>query len=292
MLKSMTGFGQACGIVLDRSITVEIRSVNNRYRDVVVKVPRAYAATEEFIKKMVGEQVSRGRLDVWVQVDEMNALGKSITLDIESAKTYHRLLETLQQELGLDGTIKLSDLTQFTDIFKHEVEKLDMDAYLDGLAPIVDIALERLSDMRSTEGHAIAADFGQRLDLMADSLNTIEDRRQVVVDECKTKIEARIQNLIEGPELDEGRLLQEVAYIIDRSDITEEVVRLRSHFRQFQTLIAGDGAVGRRLDFLLQEINREVNTIGSKSSDVHITNCVVNLKTELEKLREQVQNVE
>jgi uncharacterized protein (TIGR00255 family) len=292
MMNSMTGFGQAAGEVEGRTVSVELKSVNNRYKDVVVRSPRAYAALEDEIKKTVGAKIVRGRVDVYIQVDDRAAKRGNLKLDLDLARTYHQLIDQLKDELNLVGQPSLSDFLSLKDVITYEEESPDLDAFLEGLRPVVIEALDKLIAMRQTEGRALAADFRGRLAEMAERLDRIERRRDTVVVEAKNKLEARLKSLSEDLDLDQQRLHQEAAYIIDRSDITEEIVRLRSHFDQFGRLLESDGGVGRRLDFLIQEMNREINTIGSKSSDVDVTNAVVDLKTELEKLREQAQNVE
>jgi uncharacterized protein (TIGR00255 family) len=288
----MTGFGRAVGKVMDREVTVELRSVNNRYREVVVRTPKAYAALEESIKKVVAGRIARGRLDLWMQVDETENRQQSLSVDLGLAKAYRDILEKLKDDLDLSGEIALPQLVQFKDVIVFRDETLDPELFLEGVTPVLNEALDKLVLMRQTEGQAITADFRTRLNSMTNWVDEITARHSGLAEETKTKLEARIRALTEGLELDQGRMMQEVAYLVDRSDITEELVRLRSHFEQFGTLLESEGGVGRRLDFLLQEINREVNTIGSKTGDLATTNMVVDLKNELEKIREQVQNVE
>jgi uncharacterized protein (TIGR00255 family) len=292
MIYSMTGFGRAEGTAAGRPAVVELKSVNNRFRDVVVRMPRNYSALEERIKKAVAEKVSRGRVDVFIQFDESAAKAGRLRLDLEAGRMYRDLLLSLKEELGLEGKVTVDLLAQFREIIVYEEEAVDPENTWAGLYEVLAEALDKLLEMRQTEGKSIADDFRVRLASMSAGAAEIESRREIVLAEHRSRLEARLAALTEGIELDQTRLSQEIAYLADKSDITEEVVRLRSHFDQFALLLDGDGPAGRRLEFLLQEINREVNTIGSKSGDVIITNRVVDLKTELEKLREQVQNVE
>lgn len=240
----------------------------------------------------MGERLSRGRVEVQIQVDEGENRQQGLKLDLDLARVYHDLLGQLKNELGLMGDFTVSDLIEFRDIISYEEMDIDLEAFMEGLRRVLLEAGDRLIQMRLAEGQAMAADFEKRLVSMSTWVDEIESLRDRVVAELRLKLEARVKELTGNLDLDPGRLHQEVAYLADRSDITEEIVRLRSHFDQFGQLIQKGGSVGRRLEFLLQEINREVNTIGSKSGDVAITNRVVDLKTELEKLREQVQNVE
>lgn len=292
MIHSMTGFGRASGPVLGREVSIEIRTVNSRFREVVVRQPKAYSAIEDGLKKIIQSRLVRGRVEVSVQVNESSNNVKRLKVDMDLAKAYHEQLGILKDELGLTGEVALPDLIQFRDIFAYQDEELDMEAFLEGAGVILNASLDKLIEMRQTEGVAIAKDLNQRLAAIADMNDRIESKRDVVLTETREKLKNRLAALTENMELDEGRLLQEIAYLADRSDITEEIVRLRSHVSQFSEVIQTGGVSGRRLDFLLQEMNREANTIGSKSTDVDITNWVVGIKTELEKLREQVQNVE
>lgn len=292
MIQSMTGYGRAAGRVLDREVSVEVRSVNNRFREVNVRLPRQYAGLEESIKKAVGLRVSRGRVDLNLQVEHGGGLDRQLQLDLDLARTYFTLLSRLKDELGAAGEVTAAQLAGYKDVIVHAEPEIDLDEFMAGLEAVLAEALGGLIQMRQTEGQAIAEDFLSRLADIRGWIKGIEARKGVVADAAKAKLEERISSLTDGRELDQGRLLQEVAYLMDRSDITEEIVRLGSHCDQFESLVKAGGVVGRRLEFLLQEINREVNTIGSKSGDVEITNFVLDLKTELEKLREQVQNVE
>lgn len=292
MILSMTGFGQAAGRILDRDVTVEMRSVNNRFRDVIVRMPKSFQALDDQIKKIVAGKVARGRVDASIQIDDANNRNERLLLDMELARAYYGMLKQLKDEFDLSGDITVDNMTNLRDVIRYEEEELDLEEFMAGLKELIDEALGKLVNMRKTEGRAIAADFRNRLADMAGWVDGIEAKRDVVVSETRAKLEHRIAALTDGVELDQTRLHQEAAYIIDRSDITEEIVRLRSHFSQFDAVLNKVGPVGRKLEFLLQEINREVNTIGSKSGDVEISNLVVDLKSELEKLREQVMNVE
>ena len=292
MIHSMTAFGQASGRILNREVLVEIRSVNTRFRDILVRTPKAYSALEEDVKTLVSHKASRGRIEVSIQVYESETRWESLSLNLDLAKAYHNLLEQLKDELDLPGGVELSHLAGVRDIIVYEEETLDLEEFKEGMVPILNEALDKLVQMRAVEGRAIAADFSSRLDAMVSWVNEIASRKETVFSEAKAKLGDRIKALTGDLELDEGRLLQEAAYIADRSDITEEIIRLKSHLSQFRSCLQDGGVIGRRMEFLLQEINREVNTVGSKVGDLIITNLVVDLKSELEKLREQIQNIE
>ncbi|MEW5724858.1 MAG: YicC/YloC family endoribonuclease, partial [Thermodesulfobacteriota bacterium] len=233
-----------------------------------------------------------GRVDVFVKIDDPAGRVGRIRLDLELARAYRDQLVHLREELGLGGEPSLDLLVGLRDVFTFEDEELNAEAFLPGLEQILNLALDNLVKMRQTEGGTIALDLTRRLAAMSAWTEELESRQRTVAAGLKDRLEARIKVLTEGLEVDQWRLAQEVAYLAERGDITEEIVRLRSHLEQFRHRLEGSGPAGRRLDFLVQEINREVNTIGSKSQDVDMTNLVVDLKTELEKVREQIQNVE
>ena len=292
MISSMTAFGQAKGRALDREITIEIRSVNNRFCDIVIHISKLYASLEGRMKKVVSDRVNRGRIEVRIKVEEASSGVQTLKINKELAIVYRDLLTELKETLNLAGEIELSHLAGINDIILREEEQIDLDGFMEGLNPILEEALDNLVEMRIAEGRTLASDYLSRIEDMSGWLSRIQSRRKTVLLESKERLDERIRELTQGLELDQARLNQEAAHIADRSDITEEIVRLGGHFDQSRTCIEKGGVTGRRLEFLLQEMNREVNTIGSKSGDLDITKVVIDLKSELEKLREQVQNIE
>ena len=292
MISSMTAFGQAKGQALDREITIEIRSVNNRFCDIILNIPKQYASLEGQIKKQVHNRVNRGRIEVRIKVDETAAAAQSLKINKELAVIYRDLFTDLKETLNLTGEIELSHLLGINGIILREEEQVDLDDFMAGLGSILEEALDNLVAMRTTEGQTLAMDYLARMREMSGWVDLVESRRETVLIESRERLEERIRELTQGLDLDQTRVNQEAAYIADRSDITEEIVRLRSHFDQSRACIEKGGVAGRRLEFLLQEINREVNTIGAKTGDTDITNVDIDLKSELEKLREQVQNIE
>jgi len=292
MIRSMTAYGQEVGQVLDREVSVEIRSVNHRYLDLTIYMPRAYLALEDGLKKIISSRVSRGRVDVWIRLDESAVLSQRLKINLELARAYRDLLINLKEEFQLSGEIGLSQLVGMKDIFSFEEEKMDPDVFFTDLTPILNKALDKFVEMRENEGQALYLDFTERLDLTSGWIKEIESRREDLLIESRTRLEEKMKDLTEGLELDQGRFLQEAAYLAGRSDITEEIIRLKSHLEQFRATLDEGGVVGRRLDFLLQEMNREINTVSSKTGDAGISGLVVDLKSEFEKLREQVQNIE
>jgi len=292
MIRSMTAFGQASGRSHYREVTVEIRSVNQRYLDIILYIPRSFMALEDRLKKAVSSRVSRGRVEVWIKLDESAALSDRVKVNLELAGAYYKALSRLKGELNLAGEVELSLVAGFKDIIVFEEDRVDPEAFFADLTPILNNALDNLMEMRDNEGRTLYLDFLERLEMISGWIKVIESRRGELLIEARDRIQLKMKEMTEGLELDQGRLLQEVAYLAGRSDITEEIVRLSSHVEQFRASLENGQAVGRRLDFILQEMNREINTISSKTGDVTVTGLVVDLKSEFEKLREQVQNIE
>ena len=288
----MTAFGRGEAMADGYRFTVELRTLNHRFSDVRVKLPRKYNEFEEEIKKRLNAQFSRGRIEVTIIYDEVLDKVQHLTLDIELAKTYKRLLHGLQEHLGLEGNLRLEALLNFRDVFVFQEDEEGRKLAWRALDAALDQAVANCLKMRAEEGKAIAEDLNERLRRLRTLTKEVEVRAPLVVEEAQQRLQERIQDLLGELELDEMRLAQEVAYFAEKSDITEELVRSQSHLKQFQDLIAADGPRGRQLEFLLQEMNREINTIGSKSNDLEIAQRVIQIKTELERFREQIQNVE
>ncbi|MCE5282144.1 MAG: YicC family protein [Deltaproteobacteria bacterium] len=293
MIKSMTGYGRAEAVLMGRKFAVEMKSVNHRYLEVSLRLPGMLSPMEADIKKRIGEQFSRGRIEATVRIDmEGTEAAGRYALNLPLMRNYHALLGQLKDELKLDGEITLAMMAGFRDIFIPTEPLQDPAALWEGLSGVLDDAIRMLTEMRLKEGQSLQRDLTERLGLIGGSLEGIAARTPQVVLEYQKRLDERIREITGGVVVDESRLLQEVAIMAEKSDITEEVVRFRSHIGQFTELMAaGDGA-GRKIDFLIQEMGREVNTIGSKSGDAEISRAVIEIKSELAKLREQVQNVE
>lgn len=293
MLKSMTGYGKGqCESELYR-IKVEIKSVNHRYLDINVKLPRYLIYLEESIKKTVKDYLNRGKVDVFINFEFINVSSVDVKVDLPLARSFKAALEELKEELQIEDSIRLSNLLSVSDILRTEKRDLDDDLVWDTLNTSLKDALEQISEMRIFEGDQLKEDMLTKLDSIESIILSVEERSPLVVDEYRTKLNDRINNLLEDKSLiDPDRLAMEVAIYADKSSIDEEITRLRSHISQFKEILTQDGGVGRKLDFLIQEFNREVNTIGSKSSDSKLVSFVVELKSEVEKIREQVQNIE
>ena len=288
----MTAFGRGEAMGHGYRFTVELRTLNHRFCDIRIKLPRKYSDFEEEIRQRLSTQFSRGRIEASVVTDEALDKVQHLAVDENLASTYKRLLLSLKQELGLEGGLTLEALLNFRDIFIFKENEEAREQAWHILAKALDQAVDGCIQMRKEEGAAIKADLSKRLQQLEILTNQVKDRAPVVVLEVRDRLHKRVQELLGETEIDESRLAQEIALFAEKSDITEETVRLQSHIMQFRDLLEASGPRGRQLEFLLQEIHREGNTIGSKANDLEIAQKVIQIKTELERLREQIQNVE
>ena len=292
MIKSMTGYGKGESLHEGGRFIVELRCVNHRYGEVTVKLPRALMQFENEIKKRVAERLVRGKIDVFIQVENAVALGVP-TANLPLARGYLKAFNSIKEALGLEGEVKLSMIASQRDVVTVAAEaEASLEEMPAELTAALEEALRRVDEMRLFEGESLFADFKKRREVLAQLIGRVAARSPMVVAEYAERLKERISQLLSDGALPEERLALEVAILADKCDITEELVRLESHLRQFDETLTRDEQVGRKLDFLLQEINREVNTIGSKANDAQIASVVVELKAELEKIREQVQNIE
>ncbi|EYE89267.1 hypothetical protein Q428_03055 [Fervidicella metallireducens AeB] len=292
MVKSMTGYGR--GESEDSSIgfLVEMKSVNNRYLDMNIRMPKQLNSMEDQIRKYISQRVSRGKVDVYITLEKYSQDDVVINVDEQLAEAYYNAYYSLKGKFNLAEEIGLGLLAKAPDIFTIERKEEDIDYLWSILSKALDQALEMFIDMRNKEGLKLSKDIVQRCDIINKKVLEIEERSPVVVDEYRDKLTQRISEYLREVEIDQARLVNEVAFFADRSNITEEIVRLKSHITQLKDTITAEETVGRKLDFLIQEMNRETNTIGSKANDLLITNLVVDIKSELEKIREQIQNIE
>jgi len=289
----MTGYGRGESTAEGKKYIAEIKTINNRYRDVIVRIPKTLQGIEDDLRTLISEKIKRGRVEASLQmIKEGEETEYDLDLNIPLVRSYLRIFHQLGEEFGLDEKVRVDDLCQMKDVILFKTEEIDLEQARSGFREAVGLALASCDLMRSREGEAIERDFIQRLGLIEGCIREIKERSPAVVQEYRKKIHQRIEQMLQGVQIDEGRVIQEVALFADRSDITEEVVRALSHLDQFRSIMSQDDAVGRKLEFLLQELHREINTISSKSSDSFISIKTVELKSELEKLREQVQNVE
>ena len=293
MIRSMTGFGRGEHRDELHNLKIEIKAVNHRYNDITVKMPRHISYLEEKIKKIIKEQINRGKVDVYINLEYINQSSTEIKVDIALAKSYKIALEELSSELNLKDEIRLNNILNISEIIKTERKEVDEDLIWNSLKEALDMALSDIMNMKMAEGKALKEDMTMRLKTIEDIVLNIEKRSPVVVDEYKDKLHERIKSLLDkDANIDEERIAYEVVFFADKSNIDEEIVRLKSHINQFINILEDDDAIGRKLDFLIQEMNREINTIGSKANDMIISQEVVEVKAEIEKIREQVQNVE
>lgn len=292
MIKSMTGYGKGQGTAEGLALTVEIKSVNHRYADITVKSPRSLLFLESEIKKRVGERLRRGKIDIFINQDVLTSSLQVPVVNHSVAAAYVKVFEELRSTYGLEGGIPLGLIAGQKDVLVVREGELDEAVVRSCLDTALQRALDSIEGMRSVEGAATLIDMESRLAVAEGLLGEVEARAPGVPLEWQAKLSERLARLNGDIAADPQRLAQELAVFADRCDISEEVVRFRSHLQQFRQLFRQDEAIGRQLDFLLQELNREVNTMGSKSNDADLTRLVVGLKAELEKVREQVQNVE
>ncbi|MBQ4312179.1 MAG: YicC family protein [Oscillospiraceae bacterium] len=292
MLKSMTGFGRFEEIIGGRDILVEIRSVNHRYYEFSSRVPRNYGYLDEKLKNCIKERVSRGKIEAAVSIYAAEGADAGVRVNRQAAERCLSELRSANEALGLEDNIKLSDLLRFPDIFIVKNDDEDEDEVWNSVRSVTLKALDKFISMRETEGERMKADFEGRLVRIEELVGNIEQRSPSVNEEYRQRLYTKLCDILEDKDIDEQRILTEAAIFADKTAVDEETVRLRSHIAQFRKLIELDEPVGRKLDFLIQEFNREANTIGSKAQDRQITSDVLDIKAEIEKLREQIQNVE
>ena len=293
MIKSMTGYGRARGELHKRDITVEVRSVNNRYLDCNVKMPRMYAFAEEAVKGCVQKAVSRGKVDVFITVDASAADVAKVTVNMELAAQYAAAMNQLASVCGKEDYQPTPEtLSRFPDVLTVTKADEDLETVSADICAVLNEALEAYNAMRAVEGTKLAEDIQNRLTNIENYTTQVEARSPETVAEYRAKLTARMEEVLQSTSIDPQRILTEAAIYADKVAVDEETVRLRSHVAQLRTMLESDEPMGRKMDFLIQEVNRESNTIGSKCNDVSIAQVVVGLKAEVEKMREQVQNIE
>lgn len=291
-MKSMTGFGKSKLEINGRVYNIEIKSVNHRYCDVNVRLPRSISCYENEIKKEVSNRVARGKIDVFIDFTNYTNEGKNVVINKELAKLYIKQLKELANEECLNDNINITEISKMPDVLQLTSEDDESDTILQELKQCLNSALDNFVNMRFIEGEKIKEDLLQRIDHINSMVEQISLNSTGLIEEYVVKLEERIKQILKEQEIDQNRLAQEIVIYADKCSIQEEITRLNSHIAQFKELLKKDEPVGKRIDFLIQEMNRETNTIGSKSNSLEITNTVIEIKTEIENLREQIQNVE
>ena len=288
----MTGYGRGEAVVNGRPITVEVRSVNNRYLDCSVKLPRVYVFAEDAIKTGVQGHISRGKVDVFVTIGPSEEGDTAISVNKPLADGYYAALCQLRDSYGLKDDISVSLLSRFPDVFLVERTQEDLEAVSADICSVLEQALSDFDAMRVREGEKLCQDVLGRADTIEGLTARVEERSPGIVADYRARLTAKLNEVLQNTQLDEGRVLTEAAIYADKVAVVEETVRLRSHLSQLRHMLGQGGAIGRKLDFLIQEFNREANTIGSKCSDIETAGYVVDIKAEIEKIREQIQNIE
>jgi len=292
MVRSMTGFGRAKEQIDGLDITVEIKSVNHRYFEFSCRLPRAYSFLEEKLKSKLSESISRGKVEVSVLIDDNTENATVVEINKEYASAYIKALKNLSKEYHLKNDVKISSIANNSEIFKVKRQVLPDEVITNAVFTVLEQALQNFIEMRTVEGERLFNDVIQRANYILEKVDFIEQRSPQTVKIYRERIEQKIKELLGDNTVDEQRILTEVAIFADKVAVAEETVRLRSHIKQFETLMSSSDAIGRKLDFIVQEMNREANTIGSKAQDIEIAHTVVDIKSEIEKIREQIQNME
>ena len=291
MLKSMTGYGRNEAIEGGKKILCEIKSVNHRYSDYNIKVPKYYGFLEDKVREFASKYISRGKVDIYIAVESFEDSDKEIAVNMELAKSYIEALKALRDEFDLRDDVSVSSVARYPDIFTIE-RKEDEEQIWEAVKKVLEPAILSFTAMREREGERIQKDLEGRIEYMKSIANKIDERSPETVNEYQARLYDKIKEVLENKDIDDARVLTEVAIFADKVAVNEEMVRLASHFVEFYNICASGEPAGRKLDFLIQEINREINTTGSKAGDIEIAKMVVELKAETEKLREQIQNIE
>lgn len=292
MTKSMTGYGRAQAVVDGLDITVEIKSVNHRYFEFSARAPRAYGFLEEKLKSFLQSKVSRGKIDCFVQLESLDEMQAVVKVNPSLASGYYAALKELSEKYNLSGNISAMDLARYPDVLSVHKQEADEERIWNAVSSVLESAVESFVSMREKEGYHLQEDILSRADTILEKVAFIEERSPQTVKEYNEKLLARMQEVLGDAHVDEQRILTEAAIYADKIAVSEETVRLRSHVSQLRDMFKSEEAIGRKMDFLVQEMNREANTIGSKAQDVEIARNVLDIKAEIEKIREQVQNIE
>ena len=292
MLQSMTGYGRCEKEISGYRISIELKSVNNRYADISVKVPRFYSFLEEYIRDYVKKYINRGKVELFLRIERTGEAESAVTVNHAFVTEYLKALNELKSTYGLKDDISVMSVASNSDTLSFERAEEDEDVVKSAVTDVLEEAISGYIEMRKGEGERLKADLLGKLDIIENAVCEIEKLEPQVVSEHQARLEEKITSLLSGVEIDQSRLLTEVAIFADKAAVDEEMVRLRSHIKAFTECLDSDGPVGKKLDFMLQEMNREINTTGSKANNIEISKIVIDVKYELEKIREQIQNIE
>ena len=291
MIKSMTGYGKATLSVENREYQIEIKSVNHRYLDMNIKMPKTISYLEEEVKKTIMTYVKRGKIDVFITFENNSTEGRKIQINKEIASIYIKELKKLAEEENILANIEVTEISKYPDVLSIQNEQNE-EKIKQELIEVTKQAVQKLVEMRSAEGSKMAQDLLQRVEEVQQNVTKISDQSTGLIQDYVVKLESRIKELLPNHEIDQNRLVQEVVIFADKCSVQEEITRLNSHIAQFKNFLQAEENIGKKLDFLIQEMNRETNTIGSKANCLEITNKVIDIKTQLENIREQIQNIE
>lgn len=292
MIRSMTGYGRAKETIHNRDITIELRSVNNRFLDCTVKIPRVYTFCEDVVRAQVQKAITRGKVDVFITIQSVGAEATTVTVNRDLAAGYVRALHGLAEEYGLRDDISVMGVARFSDVLTVSKAEEDMESLSADICTVLQQAIAGYNAMREAEGARLCEDIVGRLATIEALTGTIEERSPDTVAEYRERLSAKMKEVLQSTTIEESRILMEAAIYSDKVAVDEETVRLHSHVAQLRAMLESGGVIGRKADFLIQELNREANTIGSKCCDIAISESVIALKAEIEKIREQIQNVE
>lgn len=292
MLRSMTGYGRATYEIDAREYVVEIKSVNNRYSDISIKMPRSISFLEDKIKKLISNAITRGKIEVFVSFTNNSDIGRNIEINREIAKRYIEEMRKLASEQNINSNIEVIDVMKMPDVLNTKIDETAEEVIKEELIICTNEAIKNFISMREVEGEKIKEDLEKRINVISEKINKINSISTGLVEEYIVKLEKKVNELLKPNVVDETRLAQEIVIYSDKCSVEEEITRMKSHISQFLSLLDKDNSNGKRIDFLIQEMNRETNTIGSKANNLEITNYVVDIKTELENIREQIQNIE
>lgn len=292
MLKSMTGYGRSQQIINGKDITVELKGINHRFFEFNARVPRSYGYVEEPIKALLQTQASRGKIDVNITIYNVDMPNEEVAVNTALAQNYLDALRGAAQQLGVEDDLKISDFIRLNDIFTIRKKEEDEEAIVSAVKTVAEQAIQSFVKMRETEGAKLKEDLLEKLSSIEESVQQIETKASHMTEDYRAKLYQKLAEILHDTKIDEQRILTEAAIFAEKTAVDEETVRLKSHISQFRELLCSDAPVGRKLDFLIQEFNREANTIGSKIQNVEITKIVVEIKSDIEKIREQIQNIE